>query len=37
MPKLTPVSRRKFIERLHELGFEDLLPGENTLKCDGEI
>jgi len=21
MPKLTPVSRRKFIERLHELGF----------------
>jgi predicted RNA binding protein YcfA (HicA-like mRNA interferase family) len=27
MPKLTPVSRRKFIQRLHELGFEGPFAG----------
>ena len=27
MPKLSPVSRRAFIQRLHELGFEGPYPG----------
>jgi predicted RNA binding protein YcfA (HicA-like mRNA interferase family) len=27
MPKLAPVSRRKFIQRLHELGFEGPFSG----------
>jgi predicted RNA binding protein YcfA (HicA-like mRNA interferase family) len=27
MPKLPPVSRRKFIQRLHELGFEGPFAG----------
>jgi predicted RNA binding protein YcfA (HicA-like mRNA interferase family) len=27
MPKLAPVSRRKFIQRLHELGFEGPFAG----------
>ena len=35
MPKLTPVSRRKFIQRLRELGFEGPFAGGKHAQMKG--